>query len=66
MSEIQTPPVRRLYTPAEVAERFRIDVKTVARWVQAGRIPESAVVWTLGGHRRIDAEFIDAALRGEL
>ncbi len=38
-----------LLTPAEVAELFRVDPKTVTRWANAGKIP---TLRTLGGHRR--------------
>ena len=43
---------RRLWTPGEVAEAFRVDVKTVGRWAKNGRIPADAVKNTPGGHRR--------------
>jgi excisionase family DNA binding protein len=36
-------------TPAQVADIFRVDVKTVTRWAQAGRLTSFR---TLGGHRR--------------
>ena len=39
----------RLMTPAEVAHFFRVDSKTLARWVKAGKL---RAVWTPGGHRR--------------
>lgn len=39
----------RLMTPAEVADFFRVDPKTVARWAKAGRLHSTR---TLGGHRR--------------
>lgn len=38
-----------LLTPAEVADMFRVDPKTVSRWAKAGRI---SAVRTPGGHRR--------------
>ncbi len=38
-----------LLKPGEVAEIFRVDPKTVARWAKAGKI---SCVRTLGGHRR--------------
>lgn len=58
-------PGRRFYTPAEVGNRFKVDVKTVARWAKSGKIPPAAIIRTLGGHRRIDADFIDSILRGQ-
>ena len=36
-------------TPSEVAKLFRVDPKTVTRWVHAGRIPSTR---TPGGHHR--------------
>jgi excisionase family DNA binding protein len=39
----------RLMTPGEVAAMFRVDPKTVTRWVKAGKL---SCVRTLGGHRR--------------
>lgn len=49
----------RLLTPAEVAELFRVDPKTVARWAVAGRIGSTR---TLGGHRRYRESEIQALL----
>ena len=48
-----------LLTPAEVAEMFRVNPKTVTRWARAGRI---SAVRTLGGHRRFRAAEIRAFL----
>ena len=39
----------RLLTPHEVAEMFRVDPKTVARWASNGWIGS---IRTPGGHRR--------------
>ena len=41
-----------LLTPSEVAEMFRVNPKTVTRWVRAGKI---SAIRTLGGHRRFRA-----------
>lgn len=38
-----------LLTPAEVADAFRVHVRTVNRWALAGRL---ASIHTPGGHRR--------------
>lgn len=38
-----------LLTPAEVAQLFRVDPKTVTRWAQSGKLSS---IRTLGGHRR--------------
>jgi excisionase family DNA binding protein len=48
-----------LMTPAEVAELFRVDPKTVTRWADAGKI---SAVRTLGGHRRYQREQVLALL----
>jgi excisionase family DNA binding protein len=39
----------RLLTPAEVAEMFRVNPKTVTRWARTGRL---RAIKTIGGHRR--------------
>jgi excisionase family DNA binding protein len=44
-----------LLTPAEVADMFRVNPKTVTRWARAGKI---SAVRTLGGHRRFRADEI--------
>lgn len=49
-----------LLTPAEVAEIFRVNAKTVSRWAQSGKL---SVVRTLGGHRRFRRSEIEAQLR---
>ena len=38
-----------LLTPAEVAQIFRVDPKTVTRWAKAGKLTSMR---TPGGHRR--------------
>ena len=38
-----------LLTPAEVAEMFGVDPKTVTRWAKEGKLSHTQ---TLGGHRR--------------
>ena len=46
----------RLMTPAEVAQAFKVDPKTVTRWAKAGKLSS---IRTLGGHRRYrEAEVI--------
>jgi excisionase family DNA binding protein len=47
-------------TPAEVAQLFRVDPKTVTRWARAGKLSS---VRTLGGHRRYRASEIRRLLR---
>ena len=39
----------RLMTPAEVAQAFKVDPKTVTRWAKAGKLSS---IRTLGNHRR--------------
>ena len=48
-----------LLTPAEVAELFRVNPKTVTRWARAGKI---SAIRTLGGHRRFRKSEILAQL----
>ncbi len=50
-----------LLTPAEVAELFRVDPKTVTRWAKAGRV---SAILTPGGHRRYREAEIRALLEG--
>jgi excisionase family DNA binding protein len=42
-----------LMTPGQVAEQFAVNVKTVSRWADSGRL---SVHRTLGGHRRFVAD----------
>ncbi len=51
-----------LLTPAEVAEKFRVDPKTVTRWAAAGRLSS---IRTPGGHRRFRRTEVEALLTGE-
>mgnify|MGYP003337866278 FL=1 len=50
----------RLLTPAEVAELFRVDPKTVTRWAKSGKL---TAVKTLGGHRRYKQSEVDLLLK---
>lgn len=56
---IPTTTPRALLTPGEVADMFRVDVKTVTRWAQAGQL---ASIRTVGGHRRFYADEVAALL----
>ena len=49
-----------LLTPAEVANLFRVNPKTVTRWARAGKI---TAIRTLGGHRRYRKSEVQALLR---
>ena len=48
-----------LLTPAEVAEMFRVNPKTVTRWARSGKI---SAIRTLGGHRRFRKSEVMAQL----
>lgn len=48
-----------LYTTQEFAKRFRVDPKTVTRWIAQGRIPATSVIRTPGGHIRIKASEVE-------
>lgn len=45
-----TSPDRPL-SPAETADLFGVDTKTITRWVRAGKLP---ALRTVGGHHRFD------------
>jgi excisionase family DNA binding protein len=49
-------------TPAEVAQAFRVDPKTVTRWAKAGKLNS---IRTIGGHRRYRRAEILAHLNGD-
>ncbi len=51
-----------LLTPAEVAQKFRVDPKTVTRWAKAGKLTS---IRTLGGHRRYLESEVNQLLRSE-
>ena len=53
---------RELLTPAEVAEMFRVDPKTVTRWAKAGKLNS---IRTLGGHRRYHRDEVARFLEGD-
>lgn len=57
-----TVPIEEYLTPAEVAQLFRVDPKTVTRWALAGKLTS---IRTLGNHRRYRAAEVYARLRGE-
>lgn len=42
-----------LYTSQEIGRMFRVDPKTVNRWIKVKKILPSGVVRTPGGHIRI-------------
>lgn len=50
-------PTSRPMTPAEVGRLFRVDQKTVTRWIKQGKLPAFR---TLGGHYRIERAVVAA------
>jgi excisionase family DNA binding protein len=54
-------PNDRLLTSRELGEIFRVDPKTVTRWVKAGRLTS---VRTLGGHHRFRESEVRALIEG--
>ncbi len=50
-----------LLLPHEVAEKLRVDPKTVTRWAKAGKL---ASIRTPGGHRRYKASEVDVFAEG--
>jgi excisionase family DNA binding protein len=59
MNAIEKTSADRLMKPAEVANLFRVDAKTVTRWAAAGRIGS---IRTPGGHRRFWSSEVYALL----
>lgn len=61
-----------LLTPGEVADRFRVDPKTVTRWVQNKKFDVTVdgvdykAISTPGGHRRIPEPVVRAMLSGRV
>lgn len=51
-----------LLSPQEVAQIFRVDPRTVIRWVKAGKLHPQR---TPGGHRRYRRAEVDALLNEE-
>lgn len=62
MAERTTTSKPELMAPHEVAARFNVDVKTVARWANSGKLK---VTRTLGGHRRFYAAEVNELLRAQ-
>lgn len=50
-----------LLTPAEVANLFGVDAKTVTRWANAGKL---TTIRTIGGHRRFKESEVNAIRNG--
>jgi excisionase family DNA binding protein len=59
------PPNREddLMTPVEVADAFRVHVRTVGRWALEGKLTS---IRTPGNHRRYRAAEVHALLNGEV
>lgn len=47
----------RLMTAGDVAKRFDVSPKTIARWANTGMLPVESV--TMGGHRRYSPEAVE-------
>lgn len=60
-AEVRVPEPEPLLTPAEVAQMFRVDPKTVTRWAKRGWLTS---IRTLGGHRRYREAEVRALLVG--
>jgi excisionase family DNA binding protein len=56
-----TPDDQKLLTPAEVAQLFSVNPKTVMRWTKKGKLSS---VRTLGGHHRYHESEVYALLAG--
>ena len=59
MRNVTNENTERLLTPHQVAEMFRVDPKTVARWASKGWIGS---IRTPGGHRRFRESEVRALL----
>lgn len=57
---VSPPAGEEFLSVGDVAELFRVDPKTVARWARAGRLPHFR---TPGGHRRFRRTDIERYLR---
>jgi excisionase family DNA binding protein len=53
--------IESLLTPAECAEMWRVDVKTVVRWAKAGKL---TTIRTPGGQRRYSEAEVRALIAG--
>lgn len=62
MANLQGREPGDLLTPGEVGRMLHVDAKTVTRWAAGGKLRS---IRTLGGHRRMFWEDIEAILRGE-
>ena len=62
MSNDNRPQPEALLKPGEVAELFRVDVKTVSRWGETGRL---TTIRTPGGQHRFRESDVRALLNGD-
>ena len=62
MDHDNRPETERLMTSAEVAALYRVDPKTVVRWVKEGKLTS---VPTPGGHHRFRPADVRAQLNGQ-
>lgn len=56
----EAPAAPEMLTPAEVAQLFRVNPKTVVRWAKQGKL---RAAWTPGGQRRYYADEVHVLLR---
>lgn len=63
MASLYNDPDDPLLTPAEVAEMFRVDPKTVTRWAHQGRLKS---INTPGGHKRFRTSTVMALLQADV
>lgn len=59
--EFKHEPFTKIYTPSEVAALFKVDPKTVGRWMDSGKLGH---VKPFGGTRRITEHHINAISSG--
>ena len=59
MGDVTNENAERLLTPHQVAQMFRVDPKTVARWASNGWVGS---IRTPGGHRRFRESEVRALL----
>jgi len=59
-----SPVAEPMLTTGEVAALYKVDQKTVARWIKDGRLTGVHIIRTPGGHHRISETGIRELLNG--
>lgn len=54
---------RELMTTRELADRYRVDPRTVHRWIRSGKIKGTR---TLGGHHRFYKDEVEASIAAQI